>query len=84
MEGEFGGDRKVENVKTPYVHTFLQYLVTFGIFRSEYLALFRKLVVGLAWCKQTSKKKNLTELCPHTECVLRFQNTQRLKHVMFT
>ncbi|EOA32001.1 hypothetical protein CARUB_v10015242mg [Capsella rubella] len=46
---------RIENVKTPDVHTFLQHLVTFGIVRSEDLALYRKLVVGSAWRKQMPK-----------------------------
>ncbi|RID62967.1 hypothetical protein BRARA_E02002, partial [Brassica rapa] len=46
---------EVEDVKTPDVHTFLQHLVTFGIFRSEDLGLYMKLVVGSAWRKQMPK-----------------------------
>ncbi|CAN7046919.1 unnamed protein product [Brassica oleracea var. botrytis] len=46
---------RVEDVKTPDVHTFLQHLVMFGIFRSEDLGLYRKLVVGSAWRKQMPK-----------------------------
>ena len=46
---------RVENVKTPDVHTFLQHLVTFGIVKSEDLGLYRKLVVGSAWRKQMPK-----------------------------
>lgn len=50
---ERGG--RVENVKTPDVHTFLQHVVTFGIVKSEDLGLYRKLVVGSAWRKQMPK-----------------------------
>ncbi|CAN8258457.1 unnamed protein product [Cochlearia groenlandica] len=50
---ERGG--KVESVKTPDVHTFLQHLVTFGIVRRDDLGLYRKLVVGSAWRKQMPK-----------------------------
>ncbi|ESQ47616.1 hypothetical protein EUTSA_v10020440mg [Eutrema salsugineum] len=46
---------RIENVKTPDVHTFLQHLVTFGIVKREDLALYRKLVVGSAWRKQMPK-----------------------------
>ncbi|KAL0718966.1 hypothetical protein Bca4012_068289 [Brassica carinata] len=46
---------RVENVKTPDVHTFLQHVVTFGIVKSEDLGLYRKLVVGSAWRKQMPK-----------------------------
>ncbi|KAL3507876.1 hypothetical protein ACH5RR_033258 [Cinchona calisaya] len=45
----------IENVKTPDVHTFLQHLVTFGIFKDENLELYRKLVVASAWRKQMPK-----------------------------
>ncbi|XP_052207207.1 FRIGIDA-like protein 4a [Diospyros lotus] len=45
----------IENIKTPDVHTFLQHLVTFGIFKKEDVDLYRKLVVGSAWRKQMPK-----------------------------
>ncbi|XP_047315365.1 FRIGIDA-like protein 4a [Impatiens glandulifera] len=45
----------IENVKTPDVHTFLQHLVTFGIFKKEDLDLYRKLIIGSAWRKQMPK-----------------------------
>nr|GMD87117.1 FRIGIDA-like protein 4A [Ipomoea batatas] len=45
----------IENVKTPDVHTFLQYLLTFGIVKKEDFDLYRKLVVGSAWRKQMPK-----------------------------
>nr|XP_018622519.1 FRIGIDA-like protein 4b isoform X2 [Nicotiana tomentosiformis] len=45
----------VENMKEPYVHTFLQHLVTFGIVKDEDFDLYRKLVVGSAWRKQMPK-----------------------------
>uniref|UniRef100_A0A1J3FR35 FRIGIDA-like protein n=1 Tax=Noccaea caerulescens TaxID=107243 RepID=A0A1J3FR35_NOCCA len=46
---------RIENVKTPDVHTFLLHLVTFGIVKREDLPLYRKLVVGSAWRKQMPK-----------------------------
>lgn len=46
---------RIENVKTPDVHTFLQHLVTFGIVKEEDVDLYRKLVVGSAWRKQMPK-----------------------------
>ncbi|XP_073525752.1 uncharacterized protein [Phyllobates terribilis] len=45
----------IENVKTPDVHTFLQHLVTFGIFKDEDVDLYRNLVIGSAWRKQMPK-----------------------------
>ncbi|KAL8139555.1 hypothetical protein V2J09_005576 [Rumex salicifolius] len=45
----------IENVKTPDVHTFLQHLVTFGIFKEEDVELYRNLVIGSAWRKQMPK-----------------------------
>ncbi|KAK2634005.1 hypothetical protein Ddye_028797 [Dipteronia dyeriana] len=46
---------RIENVKTPDVHTFLQHLVTFGIVKEEDADLYRKLVVSSAWPKQMPK-----------------------------
>ena len=45
----------IENVKTPYVDTFLHHLVTFGIVKKEDVNLYRKLLVGSAWRKQMPK-----------------------------
>lgn len=45
----------IENVKAADVHTFLQHLVTFGIFNKQDIDLYRKLVLGSAWRKQMPK-----------------------------
>ncbi|XP_077247807.1 FRIGIDA-like protein 4b [Tasmannia lanceolata] len=45
----------VESVMSPYVHTFLQHLVTFGIVSAEDSDLYRKFVVGNASRKPMPK-----------------------------